>query len=53
MNYTTAPNGQNHASGLDRSSCSWRDALGPGFATGTKPSVLKAVSTAARDGYCG
>jgi hypothetical protein len=39
-------------SGLDRGSRSWRDAVGPGFATGPSQAVLDAVANTARLGYC-
>lgn len=58
MNRNTAHTSTAHTntvlvSGLDRRSCSWRDALGPGFATGARPALLGAVSNAAHNGYCG
>ena len=38
--------------GLDRGSCSWRDAVGPGFVTGPSQAVLDTVAYTARLGYC-
>ena len=52
INHATVNRSESRLSGLDRSSCSWRDALGPGYAAGVKPSVLSMVASAANRGYC-
>ncbi len=39
-------------SGLDRRSCSWLDAVGPGYAVGTSSSVLRLATRGANRGYC-
>jgi hypothetical protein len=37
---------------IDRASCAWRDAIGPGFVTGVNDQLLKAVASAGASGYC-
>ena len=39
-------------SGLDRRSCSWLDAVGPGYAVGPSSSVLRLATSGASRGYC-
>ncbi len=36
---------------IDRSSCEWRDAVGPGFATGVSESVVGMVAASTRHRY--
>jgi hypothetical protein len=52
-----SPKTQHHVhpqqlSGLDRRSCSWLDAVGPGYAVGTSSSVLRLATSGAHRGYC-
>lgn len=45
-------NDQRRRSGLDRSSCAWRDAVGPGFVVGVSGAVLQRTVDLAGLGYC-
>jgi hypothetical protein len=39
-------------SGLDRVSCAWRDAVGPGYAVGVTQDVAVTLSRLGSAGYC-
>jgi hypothetical protein len=40
------------ATGIDRVSCSWRDAVGPGFVVGVTEGVAQVVSPLDSTRYC-
>lgn len=52
MNYTSTQQFDDVRPGMDRSSCAWRDALGPGYVGAMSSGVLSVVSRAAERGYC-
>jgi hypothetical protein len=43
---------QSTATGIDRISCAWRDAVGPGFAIGFTDRVASVVLPLGADKYC-
>lgn len=40
------------AAGLHRGSCSWLDAVGPGYAVGISSRLVNHATRAASSGYC-
>lgn len=44
--------GRASLSGVDRASCAWRDAVGPGYAVGLTEGVARAVSGLGSTRYC-
>lgn len=39
-------------SGLERSSCSWKDAIGPGYATGVTQGLAQMMTSLDSERYC-
>ena len=47
-----SPGKRPSSTGLDRVSCSWRDAVGPGFATGVSQRVADTLAVLGSGRYC-
>lgn len=47
-----APRARLSTSGIDRTSCSWKDAVGPGYVTGVTQGLVQMVSPLDSERYC-